>query len=327
MTDDMTDDKGESKCRICSSRLKSEVIVGREIWSFSDKRFDYFECSSCSCIQIKEYPENIGDFYTGEYYSFNVDRKISAIKTWLIGMRDNYALSGSGILGGLLYKIWPTNIFKNIPYPEVNRDSKILDVGCGDGSFLLNLHRLGFKSLIGIDPFLTNEYSIDDNLSIQRKDIYQIDDEFDCIVLKGTLEHQPNQLKLLNKIHALLSPGGMCVIRIPVMESYAWEHYRENWVQFDAPRHFYLHSIKSMEFLAREANFKIHHMEDDGDLLQFIGSEQLVAGIALHDPKSFLVDRKSRKRFLLAVIQNSTQLYLAIGKLGFLEYLFFQYIA
>ena len=289
----MVDDKAVQKCRICSSFLKSNVIVGREIWVFSDKRFDYFECSSCNCIQIAEYPENIADFYTEEYYSFNVNRKISAVKYWLIGMRDNYALSGAGILGGILYKIWPTNIFKNIPYPEVNQDSKILDVGCGDGSFLLNLHRLGYKSLTGIDPFLINEYSIDANFKIQKKDIYQIEGEFDCIVLKGTLEHQPDQLKLMIKIHSLLSPGGICVIRIPVMDSYAWEHYRENWVQFDAPRHFYLHSIKSMEYLAFASGLRIHHMEDDGDLLQFIGSEQLLAGIALQDPRSFLVDRKN----------------------------------
>ena len=104
------------------------------------------------------------------------------------------------ILGRFLFKVWPTSLFKNIPYPEVTQNAKILDVGCGDGSFLNNLFQLGFVNLTGIDPFLTNEYSVDDKLRIRKADIYQIDETFDCIILKGTLEHQPNQLKLLNKI-------------------------------------------------------------------------------------------------------------------------------
>ncbi|MEM7610305.1 MAG: class I SAM-dependent methyltransferase [Pseudomonadota bacterium] len=282
-----------ARCRICQSDLDTEAIIGREIWSFSDKRFEYYECLSCGCIQIRDYPDDIGDYYSDEYYSFNVERKMSALKGWLINKRDIYALSRKGILGGLLCRIWPTNLFKSIPYPAVNRSSKILDVGCGDGSFLLNLHHLGFTNLTGIDPFLTKEYAIGDQLSIERKDIYQIEERFDCVVLKGTLEHQPNQLKLLEKIGDVLSPGGLCVIRIPVCDSYAWEHYRENWVQFDAPRHFYLHTVRSMKHLASAANFSIHHMEDDSDVLQFTGSEQLLVDIALHDPRSHLVNPKA----------------------------------
>jgi len=39
-------------------------------------------------------------------------------------------------------------------------------------------------------------------------------------------------------------PGGWCVIRIPTVSSFAWEHYREQWVQLDAPRHFFLHKVR-----------------------------------------------------------------------------------
>jgi SAM-dependent methyltransferase len=283
--------KNNSKCRICFGEFKPDIIIGRELWSFSDKRFEYLECASCGCIQLKEYPTDIGEYYSDKYYSFNVNRSMPKYYRRLINMRDNYALTGSGIIGRILFSIMPTTIFKNIPYPVVKRDSKILDVGCGDGSFIHNLHKLGFVNLTGIDPYLIKEYELNGELTIKRADIYDVSEIFDCIILKGTLEHQPNQLMLLQKIRSLLSQDGLVVIRIPVVDSHAWERYRENWVQFDAPRHFYLHTVKSIEILARQANLKVIDIKYDSGIFQFVGSEQILAGIALHDPVSYLVNR------------------------------------
>lgn len=285
-----TEDK--KSCRICFGKFTPEIFIGRELWTFSSDRFEYLKCSACGCIQLKEYPANIADYYSSEYYSFNSNRKISKIVKRLTGIRDNYALTGIGTIGKILYTIWPTTLFKNIPYPQVSKSSKILDVGCGDGSFLNTLYQLGFDKLTGIDLFLNNEVFLDGKLQLLKADIYKINEIFDCIILKGTLEHQPNQLNLLKKIGSLLLPGGLVVIRIPVVDSYAWEHYRENWTQFDAPRHFYLHSVKSIELLARQANFSIEHKDYDSGIFQFIGSEQIARGIALHDSKSYFVNRK-----------------------------------
>lgn len=47
------------------------------------------------------------------------------------------------------------------------------------------------------------------------------------------------------------------MIRIPVSDGKAWEIYGTHWVQLDAPRHFFIHSVKSMKLLAEQTVFKV----------------------------------------------------------------------
>ena len=61
----------------------------------------------------------------------------------------------------------------------------------------------------------------------------------------------------------------------------AWEEYRTDWVQLDAPRHFYLHTRKSMAYLAAEAGLAIVDCYCDSSSFQFLGSELYRRGISL----------------------------------------------
>jgi predicted SAM-dependent methyltransferase len=67
----------------------------------------------------------------------------------------------------------------------------------------------------------------------------------------------PDPHSTLKKIRELLAPGGICLIRIPTVSSYVWEKYQTHWVSMDPPRHFYLHSIKSIKFLAALHDFEV----------------------------------------------------------------------
>jgi hypothetical protein len=60
----------------------------------------------------------------------------------------------------------------------------------------------------------------------------------------------------------------------------------------DAPRHFYLHSRKSLTLLVERAGLRIEHLYCDSFALQFWGSEQYRRGIPLFGPRSWAVDRE-----------------------------------
>jgi hypothetical protein len=77
----------------------------------------------------------------------------------------------------------------------------------------------------------------------------------------------------LEVVANLLAPEGRCVIRIPIVPCYAWNHYETNWVQLDAPRHFFLHSVTSMNILTAKAGLDIYKVDYDSTDLQFKGSE------------------------------------------------------
>ncbi|MES2881071.1 MAG: methyltransferase domain-containing protein, partial [Bacteroidota bacterium] len=95
--------------------------------------------------------------------------------------------------------------------------------------------------------------------------------------------HMSEPLKVMQNIHSLLNHGGYLLIRIPVADCYAWEHYRTNWVQLDAPRHFFLHTTKSMQTLSEQAGFVLEDVVHDSWELQFWGSEKYKKDLPLTD--------------------------------------------
>jgi hypothetical protein len=84
---------------------------------------------------------------------------------------------------------------------------------------------------------------------------------------------------------SLLSKDGVCVIRIPTVSSLAWEKYKTDWVQLDAPRHFFLHSKRSIEILAERTGFELYKLTYDSTHFQFTGSEKYLKDIPLSAPK------------------------------------------
>src|SRR5256885_2327700 len=74
----------------------------------------------------------------------------------------------------------------------------------------------------------------------------ELDGSWNMVMFNHSFEHLPEPVQVLRRVARLLSPDGVCVIRIPVAGSYAWRRYREDWVQLDAPRHLFLHTTASL---------------------------------------------------------------------------------
>jgi SAM-dependent methyltransferase len=122
-------------------------------------------------------------------------------------------------------------------------------------------------------------------VNIYKKDVFQVQGKFDIIMLHHSFEHMDDPIQIIKKLKTLLSEIGIIIIRIPTTGGYAWRKYRESWVQLDAPRHFYIHSIKSMQILAKNAELEIDQILFDSSILQFIGSEKYLLGIPLMSNK------------------------------------------
>lgn len=280
-------------CRICCESNYNELIQIREMQLGTREIFDYFQCIKCSCIQIKEIPEDLSMFYPKNYYSFNQYPlfKKSTLSKFISKHRTRYNLFGNNLLGCLLAQIHPNELLKTIGQSKININSKVLDVGCGIGHTLYAMSTSGMKNLLGIDPYLDEDVKYENGLKILKKSIEYINGKFDLIMLNHVFEHIEDQRKILNNINSLLETNGTCLIRIPTCSSYAWEKYKNNWVQLDAPRHLFIHSIKSIEYIANECGLYIEKIIYDSEPFQFIGSEQYLRNIPLNAENSFFVNR------------------------------------
>ena len=280
-------------CRICENTEHNTTYEVREMMLGLRDIHTYFECAECGCLQIANVPDNIQEYYPNEdYYSYDAVKAVSGIKGKLIKMRDRYAATGSCFVGRLMQRIQPHDKLPSLRHADVSLDSKILDVGCGAGHLLHSMQEAGFKNLLGIDPFNSKELNYDNGLNIQPKSIHDMSgsNEWNLIMFNHSFEHVFDQHDVLEKVMTLLKPGGICMIRIPTVTSWAWRSYGVDWVQLDAPRHLFLHSMQSMNVLAEQKGFKLENVVYDSFAFQQWGSEQYKKDIALHDENSYAVN-------------------------------------
>lgn len=60
-------------CKICKRAENFNEYVVREMLYGTREKFDYFQCSRCGCLQIKEFPRDLAQYYPDNYYSKNIN--------------------------------------------------------------------------------------------------------------------------------------------------------------------------------------------------------------------------------------------------------------
>lgn len=280
-------------CRICGHQNISEEILLNNDKMFQLKEiFEYFVCENCDTLQIVEIPENISNHYPENYYSFTYkvslkDQIIDYIRNWVL-----YLNFPKFLVEKINNRIpnFPLNSFLKL---NLKKDTKILDIGCGVGHFLRMLHHLHFKNIMGIDPYISKEQR--KPFPILKKELNSITEKFDLITFHHVFEHLENVNEALEKCNSLLNNNGKIIIRVPVKDSFAFEHYKENWVQWDAPRHFQLLTKKAFHILADKHHFKITDYYCDSDESQFIGSEKYKKGLSGNAPNNIFTQKELQK--------------------------------
>jgi SAM-dependent methyltransferase len=280
--------EGMIECRICSHKNElTEILSVREMMMGKGDLFKYFLCSECGCLQITNLPDNLIDYYQDYYTAVQTQNKLSLLKRNLWKIRSflsNYKIYS--LIEGISYN----SVLNWKRQADLNFRSKILDVGCGNGDILSQFRDHGFMNLTGIDPNL-NENKGNNQIHLFRKTILEIEDKFNFIMFNHSFEHIWEQHDTLEKAADLLEKKGVILLRLPVINT-AFYTYRENWVQIDAPRHFYIHSMKSIDRLCRQHGLHIYHKYFDSSDFQFLGSEQYRQGIALNAVNSYLKNQR-----------------------------------
>jgi SAM-dependent methyltransferase len=129
-------------------------------------------------------------------------------------------------------------------------------------------------------------------ITVVKRRLSEVTGSFDYVVLNHTFEHMDGPLDVLKQVRSLLAPGGQVIISTPIASSFAWREYGVDWEQLDAPRHLFIHTVKSVEILAQQVGLRVGEVVYDSTAFQFWGSEQYRAGIPLAAKRSFAVSPK-----------------------------------
>lgn len=247
------------------------------------KAFPYVECSACGTLQLEAVPEDLASYYPHTYHSLAplVPVRDAPLVAWWKRRRALHCLGRWNLPGLLVARLWgEPDYYRWLRGCRATLESTILDVGAGKGRLLLALQREGFSRLCGLEPYLDGDLHYPGGLTIRRGTLAEATGCFAVILLHHVFEHLPEPLTALHHLKRLARPGGRIFLRLPVAGSAAWREYGEHWVQWDAPRHVYLHTPAGLELLAGRAGLRLLHMEWDSEPFQFWGSELYRRGLS-----------------------------------------------
>jgi SAM-dependent methyltransferase len=268
-----------TSCRICGGAPRASYVVHERMLQLGHP-FDYFECAACGCLQIERVPADLSVYYPSAYYSLGTlwrgGRRPSLRRRLVYGWA--YDRRG-GPLAALLHARKPHADLQRFRALGVRREDRILDVGSGKGQRVLELQQAGFLGAEGLDPHLAEDVIVDGRLVSRRGTLADAGGTYRVVMLNHSLEHMPDQHGTMGQVRRILAPDGLAIVRIPTVSSEAWQTYREEWVQLDAPRHLYLHSRESFAKLAGMHGFRVASMGDDSTAFQYWASESNRRGL------------------------------------------------
>mgnify|MGYP003112663337 CR=1 FL=1 len=115
--------------------------------------------------------------------------------------------------------------FCNELFSKYKKDSKILDIGCGNGDFTVELINMGFD-VHGID--INESNSLQDRfkkVDLQNEPYPYEDESFDIVFTKSVIEHLREPDFLVDEAYRLLKPNGVFICLTP-----SWKHsYKEQF--------------------------------------------------------------------------------------------------
>lgn len=196
------------------------------LYGTTSETFSVVECRECRLIRLYPWPspQEIKDYYPDNYWfdpsAGHADQLADLWRRFVLRDHVNFvrrAIEDSGLEG------------------------PILDVGCGGGLFLRELH-LPPGRVFGLDfsidaarvAWATNGVPVACG-ALPRSPFRR--GAFSAITMFHVLEHLYDPAAYLEAAHRLLAPGGRLVVQVPNAASWQFLLFGEAWNGLDIPRH------------------------------------------------------------------------------------------
>jgi SAM-dependent methyltransferase len=130
---------------------------------------------------------------------------------------------------------------------------RLLDYGCGSGSFAVAAQGHGFD-VTGLEPFsLLRERDVAPRLVSGTLSKLPPTDRFDVITMWHVLEHLDDPVSALSELRARLRETGRMVICVPYIGGWQAKVFKGTWFHLDPPRHLHHFSRRSLELALQTA--------------------------------------------------------------------------
>jgi SAM-dependent methyltransferase len=229
----------QQPCFLCGGPLQPYLAHVND--HVTGEHFGILQCSQCGIGVTDPLPQDLASYYRGYY---------GGRHGFTAAFRAKQRL-------GLVHK-----------KTKRKTGRKLLDVGCGEGTFLLAAREEGWvPSGTEMNPVPARTLGLKVFTELAA---FQSPGEFDCITMWHSLEHLRNPLETFQSIHRLLKPDGWFFVAVPDAGGWQARSFGRHWLHLDVPRHLYHYGRGSLRLLHERGGFQIReerHQELEYDVL------------------------------------------------------------
>jgi len=147
----------------------------------------------------------------------------------------------------------------NLMFLDQRSPGRLLEIGCGSGSRLAMLRKLGWE-VEGqeIDPLAAVQGQKKHDLRIHIGTLESLglpDDTYDAVILNHVIEHVHDPVQLLRECRRVMKPDGVLTAVTPNASSYGHSYFLSQWRGLEPPRHLHLFSCANLQKIAEKAGF------------------------------------------------------------------------
>jgi SAM-dependent methyltransferase len=226
----------EVDCPLCGGRQRHILLEAADLApGSSGLRFAVVRCSDCGLCYTnpRPSPATIGQFYPDVYRPHRAPRP---------------------------GRQWRSRSRKERQVLPWHGQGRLLDFGCGGGTYLQRMHRAGWH-VLGLDVSAAAVERVRGDLGLPAL-VGTLPHpalepaSFDVITMLHSLEHVHDPLPVLRGAHRLLTPSGRLLVAAPNLDSLPFRWFGPAWYALDLPRHLIHFTPQTLTAMLQQAGFR-----------------------------------------------------------------------
>ena len=249
-------------CPICNASSIASFIKTTAQMHSSKELFNFDQCANCQLVFLNPRVnlDNLKNYYTSYYLPYR------GSEAW-----GKY----SKLVEGSQKKLDLKRVNRVKEMCSVSPKSLILDVGCGNPSFLKACQQELNCKTMGIDfsdEGWKEQSTLFKGLDLQVAEIKDLSLNLkpDIITMWHYLEHDYTPLENLTYLKSIAKPSTTLIIEIPNFDSISRKKYNENWAGWHTPRHTSLFSPDNIKLLLDKSGWNVSQLLTYGTLNPYL---------------------------------------------------------
>jgi len=212
----------EKNCIFCNSKNSKQLYNTTDIYG---DVYELRKCLKCKAVFISPHPtkEQLERAYSSDYYGEGKEKFEDIVEKFIDQFRMYRARQAAKYM---------------------SEGDNILDIGCGNGRFLMHVSQYGKFNIYGTEmPGNSAERAkrVEGiNIKIGQIDYDDFPNKtFQVITMFHVFEHLTEPKKTLDIISNIIKDDGYLIVSFPNIDSFQAKMFKSKWLHLDPPRHLF----------------------------------------------------------------------------------------